>query len=94
MDDCSELATETSPTKSSPGPLSQIQKLNNKFGQYYSFESVLGTGAFCTVYEAMDKETGELIAVKVSYSRFLNWVLGNQEKGTFRIGNPLVKVRI
>ena len=35
------------------------------YSQHYEFQSVLGEGAFCTVYQAIDKETGEQIAVKV-----------------------------
>ena len=35
------------------------------YSEHYEFEKVLGEGAFCTVFQAIDKETGEQIAVKV-----------------------------
>jgi len=53
----------------SPGSekkLSAVDRLNKNFGEQYVFERELGTGAFCTVYEALHRETGERIAVKVS----------------------------
>jgi len=39
---------------------------NPMYAKHYEFEKVLGEGAFCTVYQAVDKETRERIAVKVS----------------------------
>ena len=35
------------------------------YSQHYEFQKVLGEGAFCTVYQALDRETEEIIAVKV-----------------------------
>ena len=37
-----------------------------KYSEFYHFEKLLGQGAFCSVYQALDKLTGETIAVKVS----------------------------
>jgi len=42
-----------------------IYRLQSKYGHAYEFINKLGTGAFCTVYKAMDRQTGEVIAVKV-----------------------------
>ena len=38
---------------------------SKSYSDHYEFQSVLGEGAFCTVYRAVDKETNEQIAVKV-----------------------------
>jgi len=38
---------------------------NESFTEYYDFQKVLGEGAFCTVYQALDLKSGEQIAVKV-----------------------------
>ena len=38
---------------------------NKSYSQHYEFQAVLGEGAFCTVYQAVDKETNDLVAVKV-----------------------------
>lgn len=40
-------------------------QLSEAYSQHYEFQKVLGEGAFCTVYQAVDKETNEQIAVKV-----------------------------
>lgn len=51
--------------------LSQIEKgdinrLNKqKYSEYYLFEKLLGQGAFCQVYQAIDQKSGERVAVKV-----------------------------
>jgi serine/threonine protein kinase len=37
-----------------------------KYSEYYHFVRLLGQGAFCSVYEAVDQATQETIAVKVS----------------------------
>lgn len=41
-------------------------KARQKYSDYYHFEKLLGQGAFCQVYQAVDQETQETIAVKVS----------------------------
>jgi len=38
---------------------------NQRFSQYFDFQSILGNGAFGLVVAAKDKKTGEHVAVKV-----------------------------
>jgi len=45
---------------------------SKSYSRHYEFQSVLGEGAFCTVYQAIDKETEELIAVKVIKRKILH----------------------
>jgi len=35
------------------------------YSEYYDIQSILGHGAFCTVYKALDKRKNQLIALKV-----------------------------
>jgi len=43
-----------------------VNRLNNqKYSEYYLFEKLLGQGAFCQVYQAIDQKSGERVAVKV-----------------------------
>ena len=51
-------------TKQIARDLRKLQETED-YSNHYEFHSVLGEGAFCTVYQAVDKETGEQIAVKV-----------------------------
>jgi serine/threonine protein kinase len=38
---------------------------------YYDFQELLGEGAFCKVFRAIYKPTGEVVAVKVQQSKSL-----------------------
>ena len=51
--------------KNAERDLKKLQQ-SEVYSNYYEFQRVLGEGAFCTVYQALDLETGEVIAVKVS----------------------------
>ena len=51
-------------TKQKVRDLRKLQE-SKAYSQHYEFQRVLGEGAFYTVYQAIDKETGEQIAVKV-----------------------------
>jgi serine/threonine protein kinase len=43
-----------------------VNRLNKqKYSEYYLFEKLLGQGAFCQVYQAIDQKSGERVAVKV-----------------------------
>lgn len=55
-------------TKFSCSLKSEFNKLKTrqKYSEYYQFQKLLGQGAFCRVYQALDLPSGEIIAVKVS----------------------------
>jgi len=42
-----------------------LERMRRKYGHHYKFKRILGTGAFCTVYEAIERHSKERMAVKV-----------------------------
>ena len=54
------MKVEKKELKNAERDLKKLQQ-SEVHSNYYEFQQVLGEGAFCTVYQALDLETGEVV---------------------------------
>jgi serine/threonine protein kinase len=88
--DPTPVPPEESPPVAAPGEL----RPGEVFDDRYRVESVLGTGAFATVYEALDQVAEELVALKVLRPGHGLQTAGKEFKALVNIQHPnVVRVR-